>query len=242
MPSIVWGRHPQEAYEEPYEYGAQDQFVREATAFLKRMNVALNRKTLKYHRDDKSLEKATWMLAHDLVDALMEGVLLVQEKRHRVAARVFRDCVETIDLLTVLHAGGPKAKSTLDAWYENRSIPHRDCRAHLEAVEGAEAAQSRRAYYDELSKFTHRTYRALNESYSLGRGDYLVHDSYSKERMLVLPQVIAAYMAVLADLILQAAAVLRKAIPQEEIGEAWSEVLESHTVPRRFAPGPRPAR
>jgi hypothetical protein len=206
------------------------------------MNIALNRETLKYHRDERSLGKATWMLAHDLVDALLDGVLLVQEKRHRVAARVFRDCVETIDLLTVLHAGGPKASSTLVTWYENRSIPHRDCRAHLEAIGGAEAAKRRRAYYDELSKFTHRTYRALNASYSLGRGDLLVHDSYSRERMLVLPHVVAAYLAVLADLIVQAAMVLDKAIPQEEVRDAWSQALESHTVPRRFEPGARAAR
>lgn len=29
MPSQVWRRDPQEAFEEPYEYGIQDQFVRE---------------------------------------------------------------------------------------------------------------------------------------------------------------------------------------------------------------------
>ena len=28
MPSQVWGRDPQEAYREPYEYAVQDQFVR----------------------------------------------------------------------------------------------------------------------------------------------------------------------------------------------------------------------
>jgi len=29
MPSIVWGRHPQEAFDNPYEYAAQEQFTRE---------------------------------------------------------------------------------------------------------------------------------------------------------------------------------------------------------------------
>ena len=31
MPSIVWGRHPQEAYDNPYEYEAQDQCCRAHT-------------------------------------------------------------------------------------------------------------------------------------------------------------------------------------------------------------------
>jgi hypothetical protein len=34
MPSIAWGRQPNEARTNPYEYEAQDQFVREAKALL----------------------------------------------------------------------------------------------------------------------------------------------------------------------------------------------------------------
>ncbi len=30
MTSFIWGRSPQEAYENPYEYEAQEQFSREA--------------------------------------------------------------------------------------------------------------------------------------------------------------------------------------------------------------------
>ena len=42
MPSIVWGRDPQEAFEEPYEYCAQEQFVGEADALLRRLYGLLN--------------------------------------------------------------------------------------------------------------------------------------------------------------------------------------------------------
>jgi len=235
VPSIVWGRHPQEAYENPYEHEAQEQFLREAKALLEDLNLRLDYYTLHYHQDDRSLGKATWMLSLDLVDALLESAELLKEKRHRLAARLFRDVVETIDLLAVLHSGVPRAASTLEQWYKNVTIPHRESRAHLREVEGELAAKQRKAFYEELSKFTHRTYRALLDSYSLGRDDLLVHDSHSM-RILVLPQAIASYLAVLADLIIQATRTLAEtsAIPPEGLAAAWENSLEVHTVPRRF--------
>jgi hypothetical protein len=35
VPGIVWGRHSQEAYDNPYEYAAQEQFLRESMALLR---------------------------------------------------------------------------------------------------------------------------------------------------------------------------------------------------------------
>jgi len=34
MPSLVWGRSPQEAYDNPYEYEAQEQVVLEGKLHL----------------------------------------------------------------------------------------------------------------------------------------------------------------------------------------------------------------
>lgn len=237
MASVVWGRHPQEAYDNPYEYEAQDQFVREARELLSQLQVALDHFTIEYHKDDRSLEKATWMLAVDLNDALLESIELFQEKRHRIAFRLFRDAVETIDLLQVLHSKTPRAQKALQRWYENETIPHRESRMHIEEQEGKDAAAKRKEYYAQLSKFTHRTYRALLKSYSLGRDEMLIHDSRSM-RMLVLPQTIASGLAVLSDLIIQATECLKQcgALTLEEVANAWLVAIELHVVPRRFAP------
>lgn len=121
MASIVWGRHPQEAYDNPYEYDAQDQFVREAKELLTQLQLKLDRFTMAFHRDDQTLEKATWMLALDLIDALLESVQLFEEKRHRIAFRLFRDVVETMDLLRVLHSNKPLAMKALHLWYEDET-------------------------------------------------------------------------------------------------------------------------
>ncbi len=237
MPSIVWGRHPQEAFDNPYEYEAQEQFMREAKSLLEEILLQLDSFTMYFHRDDTTLEKASWMLSLDLTDSLLESTRLLMEKRHRVAFRLFRDAVETMDLLRVLHSGNDRARNALRNWYENRSIPHSESRKHLEETQGVESATLRRKYYDELSKFTHRTYRALLNSFSLGRYDMLVHDSHSMT-MLVLPQTISSGLAVLADLIIQAAEYLSASGPltEDEIESAWTRALEVHTVPRRFAP------
>jgi hypothetical protein len=236
MPSIVWGRDPQEAFANPYEYGAQTQFQREASTLLGDLRSRLVRSTLVYHKDDRSLEKATWMLANDLVDSLIEGLELLQEKRHRIAARLFRDCVETIDLLSVLHSGA-EAENALSRWFENQTIPHRDSRRHIESTEGLESALQRRRFYDQLSKFTHRTYLSLCDSYSLGRGGFLVPDNYFESKMLVQPQTVAAYPAVVASLIVESIKSLTasRALPAPEILDAWQVALETETVPRRSA-------
>lgn len=236
MASFVWGRHPQEAYDNPYEYEAQEQFVREAKELLSQLQVTLDNFTMVFHRDDRTLEKATWMLAVDLIDVLLESVQLLEEKRHRVAFRLFRDAVETIDLLQVLNSSTPRAEKSLCLWYENQTIPHIESRRHIEDTQGREAAFKRRDYYIELSKFTHRTYRALLKSFSLGSDDMMVHDSHSM-RLLVLPETIASGLSILADIILQATECLERCGPldSEGLANAWLVAIELHTVPRRFA-------
>lgn len=236
MPSIVWGRHPQEAYDNPYEHEAQRQFIRECDALLRELIKRLKPHTMRYHRDDQSLQKATWLLTMDLLASLLDCVALLKESRHRPAARVFRDAVETIDLMRVLHSDTPSAVSALKKWYRNETISHGEARKLIEALDGVEAANQRRAFYKELSKFTHRTYRALLDSVSLGHGDLMVHDSHGSG-LLVLPHTIAAYMAVLGDITIQASGSVRSTglLSADDVVEAWSVALESHTVPRRFA-------
>lgn len=190
-----------------------------------------------FHQDDRTLEKATWMLALDLIDALIESVHLFEDRRHQIAFRLFRDAVETIDLLQVLHSNTPRAEKALRLWYEDETIPHIESRRHIEETEGREAALRRRDYYAQLSKFTHRTYRALLKSFSLGRDGMLVHDSHSMS-LLVLPETIASGLAVLADLIIQATECLKECGPldAEDVANAWLVAIEPHTVPRNFAP------
>ena len=99
MPSIVWNRHPEEAYRNPYEYAAQEQFVREALNLLKSLFANYEGLSMVFPRDDKSLRKAIWMLQIDALDSLrdcLESLTLV------------RACLNNQDYYSgveILHAG-----------------------------------------------------------------------------------------------------------------------------------------
>jgi hypothetical protein len=237
MPSIVWNRHPEEAYENPYEYAAQEQFVREARKLLDSLFVSYDRFNLTFSRDDRSLQKAIWMLQIDALDALRDGLETVTAKQHRIAGRLFRDVIETLDLAAYLQSGTPAAQRNLRKWYQDEVVPHRIYRDYIRTTFGEKLAIERRDFYGQLSKFTHRTYRALLKGYSLGRDDLLVYDSHHPSGSLVLPQTIAAFYAILADLITlycdEASA--RGILALGEVDQAWKESLETETVPRRFA-------
>jgi len=233
----VWRRDPQEAHDNPYEYDAQEQFASEAKAFLKKMADALDSYNMKFDKDDTRLEKATWMLLQDLVDSLNESLSLINEKRHRVAVRLFRDAVETIDLLKLLHSNAKNATAVLEDWFNDNCISHTKSRSHIKDREGESAQTNRSNYYAQLSKFTHRTYHSLLDSYTIGRGDKLVHDSHSSSDMLVPPETISYYYAVLGNLIIMdflLIAHLGGIIKKPIIAQALLGIFKKESVPRRF--------
>ncbi len=237
MPSIVWNRHPEEAYQNPYEYDAQEQFVREARKLLESLFASYDRFNLTFQADDRSLRKSIWMLQIDALDSLRDCLESLTSKKHRIAGRLFRDVIETLDLAAYLHCSSPAAQSKLRKWYENEVIPHQIYRDYIRTTLGVKVAEQRRDFYGQLSKFTHRTYRTLLKSYSLGGGDLIVYDSHHPSASLVLPQTIAAFYAVLADLIAlfcdEASA--RGILTRGEVEQAQKASLETATVPRRFA-------
>lgn len=238
MPSLVWGRSPQEAYENPYEYAAQEQFVREANTLLWHLNKGLQKYSMKFHLNDNSATKAIWMLQLDALDSLRDALEALENKKHRVAVKLFRDVVETLDLAAFFHSGTPTSAHRLQKWYEDKVISNSEYRDFVSKTEGEEAANAKRDYYKTLSRFTHRTYSALLNGYGRGRGDMIWHDGYSDSGMLVPPQTISAYLAVLADLIIEfwSETVKRNLLTSQEVYNALEVSLETETVPRRFVP------
>ncbi len=79
MASFVWNRDPEEAYSNPYEYAAQDQFVREARKIISRLGKALEKHNMQFGRDECSLQKAAWMLHNDSINALREALSLLKK-------------------------------------------------------------------------------------------------------------------------------------------------------------------
>jgi hypothetical protein len=202
MPSIFWNLDPEEAYSNPYNYSAQEQFVREARRLLDFLAVGYEKYQMTFHRDDRSLKKAVWMLQMDALDSLSDCLDLIESKRHRIAGRLFRDVVETLDLAAYFSSDSAKSRANLKKWFDDEVVLHGVYRDYIKKTVGQDAAEERKNFHRQLSKFTHRSYRALLKSYSLGGGNMMVYDGYH-ETDSVLPHTIAAYFAILAGLIWQ---------------------------------------
>lgn len=246
MPSIVWGRDPQEAYEEPYEYAAQEQFAREATALLRQLYLVLNVDHHRYTAGDRSAAKAMWLLAMDALDSLRESLAALQRKEHRIAGKLFRDVMESMDLAAYFSEQHAKNQKALARWYEDEYVAHREYRDRFRQLHGEPAAKALAAHYQRLSRFTHRSYGAILEGYTLGSESKLVHDRTDETfgprdnstQMLVPPQTIAAYYAALSAFILEyaEALILLDLADSERVRTAFETSIEADTVPRRFTP------
>jgi hypothetical protein len=240
MTSFIWKRDPEEAYANPYEYEAQKQFVREASSLLDKYHDYISANTKRFQRDDTSKEKAIWMLHVDALDALRDCLDLINDKKHRLACRLFRDSIETLDLAAYFNSDTEQSNNSLKRWYDNKIIPHRKYRDFIRKTKGEIAADELKNNYKNFSTFTHRSYRALAKSYVLGSGNCLAYDGHTGSDLLVLPHTIAAYYAILANLIrlFSNEAVMRETIPEGINKKCWNESMEGETVPRRFVPHP----
>jgi len=247
MPSIVWTRDPQEAYEEPYEYGAQEQFAREATRLLSQLYVLLNSERHRYVTDDRSLAKAVWLLAMDALDSLRESLAALERKEHRITGKLFRDVLESMDLAVYFSVPDEKSSRAMAKWYRDEYVPHGEYRDYFRKSHGDLAPKELAALYKKLSRFTHRSYGAILEGYTIGGGNRLVHDRSDEtlpgiratsSRMLVPLQTIAAYYAALAGFITEYAEelIVLGVVDIESTRKAFSSALEAETVPRRFTP------
>lgn len=239
MPSIVWGRDPREAYRNPYEYKSQDQFVREAKKILDKLFSELLKYSMKFKRDDTSIKKAIWMLQIDAVDSLRDCLVLLKQKKHRVAGRLFRDVMETLDLAAFFSSNTIKSNKCLKKWYKDEVIPHGEYRNFIKKTEGEEKFKNIRAHHRMLSKITHRTYRTLAYGYVLGKDEFLAYEGISKN-LLVPTETIAMYYALLSDFILITSNEIKKRglVKKSIINNIWRDSLEIKTVPRRFVQQP----
>ena len=236
MASFIWNRDFDEAYHNPYEYAAQDQFVREAGKVLSQLCIVLEKHNLLFHRDDCSLQKATWMLHNDSVSALREALPLLKKGKHELVGRIFRDVWESSQLVEYFLSGSPQSKEDLKAWFKNEVILHGNIRSELKRAGRRAEAEQRKRRHRELSKFTHRSYRILSRSYSLGKDKMIICDNYLK--FSTAPHTISLYYTILGDMIFDALRSMRasKFISERKAKEILKCGMEKKTVPEKFPP------
>lgn len=236
MPNFIWNREPQEAMDNPYEYEAQDQFDREASAVLNKVSYSLEQFNMRYKVNNKSLEKALWMLYNDSCDSLKDILESLKNKKHRTAGKLLRDVIETVNLAAYFSSNSEQSNKNLNRWYNNEIISNSTYRNYLGKTLGKEAEDEAREHYKIISKFTHRTHNILLYGYVRGKDDLITYDGHRDNEFLVLPHTISMYYAILADFIKMFLSELERTnyLTTQQLEQIWDSSLEKHSVKRRF--------
>lgn len=202
MKSKLWIQAYDEVKKNPYDYENQKLFLKEASSILDEVYKHYDKFQTKFHLDERSVEKAIWMLHLDALNTIRDCVALLEKKKHRIVGKLFRDIVEVLDLSILFWEERNEGSSYLNKWYDDKVIPHRKFRSYLEKTKGQLISKESAKIYDSLSAWTYHTYLTLKNSYSLGGNDgkRLVCDSHSE--VLILPQTISLYMWEIKDNIL----------------------------------------
>jgi hypothetical protein len=230
MASIIWDREPQEAIKNPYEYNAQKQFHREAIALTDKIAKRLCN-DFKYTFQDRSLEKATWMLQTDSLFAFRDAVILLEQKKHRVVGRLLRDILESVHLVEYFNSQTEKAEKSLNKWFDDELIMHSEFRELVKKREGKDMSELKKNQHRIFSKFTHRSYKILLYGYALGSNDRIFYDEE-----WTLPQSVAMYYAFLGHFGQFVMNNLRQFgnLTSNEIDEFWNNSMEKEQIPRGY--------
>ena len=207
MRSPLWTQPLDEVVANPYDWPSYRLFQEESRLILDALFPLLDRHVLKHHKDERSLDKALWMLLNDALDTLRDCVALMEQQKHRLVGKMFRHLIEVMDLASYFHASTSDSRADLERWFDDEVIPHRRYRNHLERTHGTEKADQSKRDYSNFSRWTHNSYRTLLNSYSLGRDDLLVYDSHSPS-ILTLPSTLSQYLWALGKFITEYVALL----------------------------------
>jgi len=197
--NFVWDRDPNEAYENPYEYEAQEQFLREATKVIELFFVHLMKLNLSFPRDEISAEKAIWMLHIDACDTLRDCANFLAKKKHRLIIRLFRDIIETLDLASYFNLRTEESDFKLNKWFDDHIIENKFYREHIEKNVNKEFSEVLKNQYRSFSKMVHRTYRVLCYNYILRIDGNLAYEG--EFDVSLLPHPLSMCHAILANFV-----------------------------------------
>ncbi|PKG42837.1 hypothetical protein [Psychroflexus sp. MES1-P1E] len=237
MASLIWNRDSQEAINNPYEYAVEEQFIREANNVVSKLeSTILKKKT--FFLNDKSLDKATWMLQNDVLFAFKDSLYSLKLKKHRIVGPLLRVMYENNHLIVYLNNNHVNSQKTLSEWYDNKSPRHFEYRKLIKETEGEEQSDFLNKQYQAYSKFTHRTYLSLLYNYAREGNPQLDQQSTKKDFKIwydeswPLRQSISMYYAILGMFGKEMIKNLKcyGVLEREEVDEIWNSSMEQEQV------------
>ncbi|TBX64779.1 hypothetical protein EZL74_12890 [Flavobacterium silvisoli] len=117
-----------------------------------------------FKTDVNDLKKANWLILNDITTSLYDCHQNMVDGNIRIASRVFRDTMENMHILELLNKS--QKEKYLKNWYENEVISNSEYREWIKKEKSIELSELNRDVYRQYSKYAHRTYEAIYESYS----------------------------------------------------------------------------
>jgi hypothetical protein len=238
MASIIWQRDSQEAIDNPYQYPAEEQFVREAKNLISNLEEKiLNKKD--FFLFDRSLEKATWMLQIDILFAFKDSIDVMGLKKHRLVGPLIRIIYENLHQVEYLNNGTEKTKKELQDWFNDKSPRHFNNRQYIKETKSSELSDFLKRQYEAYSKLTHRTYKSLLYNYARGGGKNIENSPIEIDYQIwydegwPLRQSISMFYAILGlfGKLMVSNFKTYGILTKEEVDEAWNTSMEKKPIP-----------
>ncbi|MES2556898.1 MAG: hypothetical protein V4604_12150 [Bacteroidota bacterium] len=164
MKSIIWKTDFIEAYKNGYSKKEIESFVSEAELLLRQLINHFKSLDGKYSVDKKDKELLVYLVLNELINSLYEAVLALQKGNIRMTSRVFREAMECRDIIKLVHS--EKGEKYVHKWFKDEYIAHSDFRDTLKNNKKG-LKDLTRDVYQQYSKYTHRSYSTLIDSFTL---------------------------------------------------------------------------
>jgi len=129
-----------------------------------------------FKSDVNDLAKANWLILNEITSSLYDCHQNIIICNIRVASRIFRDVLENMHILELLNkSNNPKY---LIKWYANEVISHSEYRAWIKNQKTPELSELTREVYRLYSKYAHRTFESIYESYTENSNKTIVFNLY----------------------------------------------------------------
>lgn len=164
MKSTIWKISFIEAYKSGYSKSEIEYFISEAELLLRQLINHFKSLNGMYSADKKDKNLLVYLILNELIYSLYDAVLAIQNGNIRMASRVFREVMECRDVIKLVHS--ENGEKYMDKWFKDEYIPHSDFRKTLGNDQNG-LKDLTRVIYQEYSKYTHRSYSAIIDSFIL---------------------------------------------------------------------------
>ena len=164
MKSEIWKSDFSKAYESGYTIEEISSFNSEAELLLRQLVNHFESLNGNYSIENKDKNLLIYLVLNELINSLYDAVLALNNGNIRMASNVFRQVMECRDIIKLIHT--ENGNDYVEKWFNDEYIRHSDYRRII-GDEDLELKDLTKNIYQRYSKYSHRSYSAIIDSYVL---------------------------------------------------------------------------